>query len=79
MWRVTKEFDSMPRETKRRWGGPRPGSGRRPLPPGEKLSERVTVNLTKREHAELIKAAGKESPGSFLRRLFNRYLARRKR
>ena len=69
----------MPRETKREWGGPRPGSGRKPLPPGEKLSERVTVNLTKREHTDLLKAAGEEPSGSFLRRLFTRYLARRRK
>lgn len=69
----------MPRETKRRWGGPRPGSGRKPLPSSEKLDQRVTVNLTSREHAELLEAAGEESPSSFLRRLLNRYLARRRK
>ena len=55
------------------------GRGRPPLPKGEKLSERVTVNMTPSERKALRKLAGEESEGSFLRRLFARFLARRRK
>jgi len=52
------------------WGGPRPRAGRPPLPPTVQRSERVTVNLTRGERAELrrlAEAAG-VSAGEVLRR-----------
>lgn len=58
-------------------GGRRKGAGRKPL--GElKQRNRVTVLLTDQELAELKRAAGEESHGTYVRRLLLRHLARRK-
>lgn len=68
----------MQRETKGR-GGPRPGSGRPPLPPSEKRGERVTVNLTQGERRELERAAGSEPLADVIRRVLLRWARRRRR
>jgi len=48
--------------------------GRPPLPPEEKLSERVTVNLTQAERAALRQLARGEREGGYVRRVFLRHL-----
>jgi hypothetical protein len=68
----------MQRKSRNGRGGPRPGSGRPPLSPEERLSERVTVNLTKDERAALRRVAGDEREGAYLRRLLVRHLSRRR-
>ena len=60
-------------------GGPRAGAGRKPIPPGERQRNRVTVNLTDHEYDELRQAAKDEAPGAFARRVLVRYLARRRK
>ena len=68
----------MKRNSKKHWGGSRPGSGRPPVPADEKLSERVTVNLRRSERAALRRMAGDRSDGAYLRELLIRHLARLK-
>ena len=48
--------------------------GRPPLPPDEKLSERVTVNLTRAERAALRRLARGEREGGYVRRVLLRHL-----
>ena len=60
-------------------GGVRPGSGRKPLPPEEKQRNRIMLNLTDAEYAQLLEAAGEEPASSFARRVLLRYLARRRK
>ena len=64
---------------KGRRGGPRPGSGRKPIPIAERQRNRVTVNLTDAEYQALIDRAGVESPSTFARRELVRLLGRRAR
>jgi hypothetical protein len=59
-------------------GGARPGSGRPPKPAAEKQRNAVMIRLTDAEREALEGAAGGEPLGVFLRRLVNRYLARRR-
>jgi len=58
---------------------PRGPGGRPPLPPGQKQSERVFVNLTPSEREALERAAGEEPLAAYLRRLVLRHLARSRR
>ncbi len=67
----------MKRKTK--WGGPRPGSGRKPLPAAEKRTERIMISITPEEKRELESAAGSRSVSSLLYDLVKRYLARRRK
>lgn len=60
-------------------GGYRPGSGRKPLPPEDRRSERVVVLLTPSELAKLEEAAGDEPTGTYAHRVIARHLARRKK
>ena len=69
----------MKSKTKTGWGGPRPGSGRKPISEAERRSKRLMVNLSEDEHDELRRAAGDEPLGGFVRRLILRYLARRRK
>jgi len=57
----------------------RPGAGRKPRPPEEKQRNRVLLNLTDSEYAELMKVAGNEPISTCARRIVVRYLARRKK
>lgn len=69
----------MQRKSKRAgWGGPRPGSGRKPLPSGQRRSRRIMVNLTEEEAREVEEAAGDASVSDYIRRLVLRHLARRR-
>lgn len=69
----------MQRKSKKAgWGGPRPGSGRKPLPPGQRRSRRVMVNLTEDEARELEEAAGDAPVSDYIRRLVLRHLRRRR-
>ncbi len=65
--------------SKRGRGGVRPGSGRKPLPLAEKQRNRVMLNLTDSEYAELMKAAGNEPISTCARRIVVRHLARRRK
>jgi len=56
----------------------RPGGGRKPLPAEERRRQRVVLNLTDQEHAQLMKAAQGESPAAFARSIVLRYLTRRR-
>ena len=60
-------------------GGPRPGSGRKPLPKGLRRDRKVMSTFTDAEHRELEEAAGDEPIGTFVRRVVLRHLARRRR
>ena len=51
--------------------------GRPPLPSEQVKGRRVTVNLAAGEHAALLKAAGDEPIGAYVRRVLLRSLARR--
>jgi hypothetical protein len=48
--------------------------GRPPLPPDEKLSERVMVNLTRAERAALRRLARGEREGAYVRQVLVRHL-----
>ena len=48
--------------------------GRPSLPPDKKLSERVSVNLTRRERAALRRLARGEREGGYVRRVLLRHL-----
>jgi len=60
-------------------GGPRPGSGRKPLPAGEKLAHRVVAFFNAAEHAQLEALATERgvSLGAAVRAIVNRSLKRR--
>ena len=68
----------MSRETKKHWGGPRVGSGRKPKPQGEKQRNRIMASFTDAEYEAILDAAGDEPIGTIIRRIVLRYLARRK-
>jgi hypothetical protein len=63
---------------KRGRGGPRPGSGRKPLPTGERLRNRVMFTLADAELKALERAADGEALSAFVRRVVLRYLTRRR-
>ncbi len=60
-------------------GGRRAGAGRKPKPKGEKQANAVASSFTDSEYAKLRDAAGEEPPGTYIRRLVLRHLARRRR
>ena len=62
-----------------RRGGPRPGSGRKPIPTEERRRNRILLNLTDDEHDRLVREAGKESPSTYARRVVVKHLDRRRR
>jgi hypothetical protein len=65
------------RRKSKRFATGMPRLGRPPLPPGEKLGERITVQLTRAEARALRRLAGRyASPGAVLRRLLRRELER---
>jgi hypothetical protein len=68
----------MQRKTKSGPGGPRPGSGRKPLPPGEKRGKRIMLNFTQNEYSALKRMAGKQRLSDFARSIVLRSLARRR-
>ena len=57
----------------------RPGAGRKPLPPKERLRNRVMFTLTDDELHDLEESAGDEPLSAYLRRLVRRHLARRRK
>jgi hypothetical protein len=69
----------MPVKKKNGRGGPRMGSGRPLKPTSEKQRHSVAASLTDAEYRELMKAAGREPLGAYVRRLILRHLARRRR
>jgi hypothetical protein len=69
----------MQSRTKNGRGGPRAGSGRKPLPLAKKRKQRLMINLTDAEYRDLVRAAGDEPPSAFVRSVLLRYLARRRR
>lgn len=56
----------------------RQGAGRKAKAPDEKQRNRLMVSLTDEEWEALVKAAGDEPLGGFVRRLLLRSLARRR-
>lgn len=60
-------------------GGMRPGAGRKPLPPEQRLRNRVMFAVTDEELRELEETSGEEPLSAFLRRIVRRYLARRRK
>lgn len=58
-------------------GGARPGSGRKPVVPGEPRINRVMVNLTDRELSAARLAAGRKPVSALIREALIRYLSRR--
>ncbi len=64
---------------KRGRGGLRLGSGRKPIRPEERRRNRVVLNLTDQELAQLEKAAKAERASDFARRIIFRSLARRRK
>jgi len=58
----------------RKTGVPVNVGGRPPLPPEEKLSERVNVNLTRGERAALRRLARGEREGGYVRQVLLRHL-----
>ena len=69
----------MQDETKNGRGGPRPGSGRKPLPASQKQSRRAMVTFTRTEYREVLEAAGEKPVGTFIRELVLRSLGRRRK
>ena len=55
------------------------GAGRKPKPASEKQSRLVMVSLTPDEHRGLREAASDEPIGTYVRRLIQRHLARRRK
>ena len=53
--------------------------GRPPIPEHQRRTERVTINITRREREELESLAGDGSLSDFVRNLVVKFLARRKR
>jgi hypothetical protein len=66
------------KKTKNGRGGPGPGSGRKPLPPGERKDQRAAMNLTESELDDLLEDAGELSISDFLRGLWLRWRRRRR-
>lgn len=60
-------------------GGPRPGSGRKPIDPTERKSVRVLVRLREAEAEELERLAGDEGLSTYIRRVLQRHLDRKRR
>ena len=60
-------------------GGMRQGAGRKPKPPGEQRRNRVMLSFKDDEWDALVRAAGFEPLGSWIRRLVLRSLARRRK
>jgi len=58
----------------RKRSGPINLGGRPPLPPEERLSERVMVNLTRGERAALRRLARGDREGAYVRRVLLRHL-----
>lgn len=71
----------MQRKTKSGHGGPRPGSGRKPIPEAERRSERLMVNLTPKERRKVERAARAKalSVSDYLRDLVLSDVARRRK
>lgn len=53
--------------------------GRKPKPPGERLRNRIMLNLNDEELRRLVEAAGDQAPSDYARRVLLRHLARRPR
>jgi hypothetical protein len=64
---------------KERRGGTRPGAGRKPLPPSERLRNRIMIALADDEFEALERARGSETVSGFMRNLLIRHLAARRR
>ena len=63
-------------KVKRRRGGSRPGSGRKPKPAAERQRNRVMFTLTDAELEALVKASRGEAFSAFVRQIVLRYLSR---
>jgi len=61
---------------KKRWGGPRPGSGRKPGPAEERRHNKVMVGFNDDEFARLNAVVGAEPFATFIRRIVLRHLER---
>ncbi|MCL4684697.1 hypothetical protein KJ059_08080 [Myxococcota bacterium] len=59
------------------WGGPRPGSGPKPLPEGERRRHAALVRMNDAERAALLRAAGGKPLATWLRDLGLRAARRR--
>jgi hypothetical protein len=68
----------MAEKMKRGRGGARPGTGPKPKPPAQLRRNRVVINLTDAEHAEVTKTAEGKSLSDFARDVLLRYVARRR-
>jgi len=60
----------------KKWGGPRKGAGRKPVPPEERRRNKLMVSLTDDELARLEVAAGDEPAATWIRRVVLRQLER---
>ena len=65
--------------TRRTHGGPRQGAGRPPVDANGPRTSYVRVNLSAREKAEIIEAAGPEKAGAWIRRKILEILKRQKK
>jgi len=68
----------MPETKKQGRGGARPGSGPKPKPLAELRRNRIVVNLSDAEHAEVTKAAEGRPLVNFVRQVLLRHVARRR-